>query len=308
MLTVKGLRWQLAYAAALMGSVAVLSGCTAGESSRDAKGNERIASAAGRVEIEQTCLTIQRATGGTVDDSQIASGDPVRLAKNYGGSWTGNAGIVDGGPRQFLVRFDIGAIPTGSAVVSATATLSQINDAAATVRVHAITSPFLESSVTWTAFGGAYDPAVIASFPNGGPSYAGPVSADITALAQAWVNGLSQNHGILLEQDPVGATRFWTSDDPDATEQPKLQICWAAPTCGDGIQDQGERGVDCGGPCPADCPHPPATSMVSAGDRASSTHYSVVYTFGQPTQNQDKATSPSYRVQGGLIGANGSLP
>jgi hypothetical protein len=34
----------------------------------------------------------------------------------------------------------------------------------------------------------------------------------------------------------------------------------------------------------------------------------MVFTFGQPTQNQGKTTSPGYRMQGGLIGANGSLP
>jgi hypothetical protein len=32
--------------------------------------------------------------------------------------------------------------------------------------------------------------------------------------------------------------------------------CPACPTCGDGIQNQGETGIDCGGPCPA-CPPPP---------------------------------------------------
>lgn len=32
--------------------------------------------------------------------------------------------------------------------------------------------------------------------------------------------------------------------------------CPACPTCSDGIQNQGETGIDCGGPCPA-CPPPP---------------------------------------------------
>lgn len=52
----------------------------------------------------------------------------------------------------------------------------------------------------------------------------------------------------------------------------------------------------------------PATETVSAGDMASSPSYRMVFTFGQPTQNQGKTTSPGYRMQGGLIGANGSLP
>jgi hypothetical protein len=34
----------------------------------------------------------------------------------------------------------------------------------------------------------------------------------------------------------------------------------------------------------------------------------MIFTLGQPTQNQSRTTSPSYQMQGGLIGANGSLP
>ncbi len=51
-----------------------------------------------------------------------------------------------------------------------------------------------------------------------------------------------------------------------------------------------------------------ATETVSAGDVAKSPNYKMVFTFGQPTQNQQKSTSPGYRVQGGLIGATESLP
>jgi hypothetical protein len=51
-----------------------------------------------------------------------------------------------------------------------------------------------------------------------------------------------------------------------------------------------------------------ATELVSAGHVAKSPSYRIVFTLGQPTQNQGKTTSPSYRMQGGLIGVNGSLP
>ncbi len=50
----------------------------------------------------------------------------------------------------------------------------------------------------------------------------------------------------------------------------------------------------------------PATETVSAGEVSKSPNYKMVFTFGQPTQNQGKTTSPSYRMQGGLVGANGS--
>lgn len=255
-----------------------------------------------------TCITVQRGTGGTVADTQIAAGDAQRQAKNYGTSWTANSGQVDGGARQMLMRFDLAGVPTGWTVTSATLTVVQTNDQAAMVRAHRITAAWQDATVTWNSFAAAYDPAVAATFPNGGPAYAGPLTADLSALAQGWVNDPATNHGVLLEQDLGGATRYWTSDDPNVAEQPKLHVCYTAPTCSDGLQNQGERGVDCGGPCGKECPHPPASEAVSAGDSAASSNYKVVYTFGQPTQNQDKSTSTNYRVQGGLVGANGSLP
>ncbi|AGP35631.1 hypothetical protein BE04_20680 [Sorangium cellulosum] len=51
-----------------------------------------------------------------------------------------------------------------------------------------------------------------------------------------------------------------------------------------------------------------ASDVVSAGEVVRSPSYRMVFTLGQPTQNQGKTASPSYRMQGGLVGANGSLP
>ena len=44
----------------------------------------------------------------------------------------------------------------------------------------------------------------------------------------------------------------------------------AAPTCFDGFQNQGETGVDCGGPCPA-CPSPPPSNGGGGGGGGAST-------------------------------------
>ncbi|WP_438028886.1 hypothetical protein [Sorangium sp. So ce233] len=51
-----------------------------------------------------------------------------------------------------------------------------------------------------------------------------------------------------------------------------------------------------------------ASETVTAGEIAKSARYRMVFTLGQPTQNQETTTSPRYRMQGGLIGANGSSP
>jgi hypothetical protein len=53
---------------------------------------------------------------------------------------------------------------------------------------------------------------------------------------------------------------------------------------------------------------PESTQLVNSGDVCKSPGYKMVFTLGQPTQNQSKTTSPGYRMQGGLIGANGTLP
>jgi hypothetical protein len=48
--------------------------------------------------------------------------------------------------------------------------------------------------------------------------------------------------------------------------------------------------------------------LVSAGERSTSRSYVLVYTFGQPSALQSTHQSSNYRIQGGLIGANGSPP
>lgn len=53
---------------------------------------------------------------------------------------------------------------------------------------------------------------------------------------------------------------------------------------------------------------PSATSLVNAGEVSTSPKFKLVWTLGQSSQNQSKMTSSGYRLQGGLSGANGSLP
>ena len=53
---------------------------------------------------------------------------------------------------------------------------------------------------------------------------------------------------------------------------------------------------------------PPVSESVNAGEVSASTNYKMVFTLGQPAPAQGTMTSPSYRLQGGLVGAMGSLP
>ena len=44
-------------------------------------------------------------------------------------------------------------------------------------------------------------------------------------------------------------------------------------------------------------------AFVNAGTASTSPNYSMVWTFGQPSQVQNGMTSPGYRIRGGFIGA-----
>ena len=53
---------------------------------------------------------------------------------------------------------------------------------------------------------------------------------------------------------------------------------------------------------------PPSGEFVNAGEVGTSANYKMVFTLGQSTPNQSSSTSQNYRLQGGIVGATGSLP
>ena len=48
---------------------------------------------------------------------------------------------------------------------------------------------------------------------------------------------------------------------------------------------------------------PPVVEMVGAGNVASNDQYKVQYVVGQPSPNQNVATSSEHQARGGLVGA-----
>jgi hypothetical protein len=122
-------------------------------------------------------------------------------------------------------RLALLGIPAGSTIDSATFSIHVRVGSAATVNVHRITAAWDENSTTWNNFGGAYDPAVIDSF----PGTVGWQSADITNLMQAWLNGTQPNYGILLEQGQTEYTNYDASEAADTTVRPLLDIFYTPP-------------------------------------------------------------------------------
>lgn len=75
--------------------------------------------------------------------------------------------------------------------------------------------------------------------------------------------------------------------------------------------DSGSSGSSSGGDSTTGEPAVPGRTMsqlVSAGTRTASRNYTLVHTLGQPSSLQSTHQSTSYRLQGGLVGANGSPP
>ncbi len=68
----------------------------------------------------------------------------------------------------------------------------------------------------------------------------------------------------------------------------------------------GGGGEGGGGGPPTDSGHA-STELTSCGEVSESQGYRLVYTLGQPTTNQQTMTSTGYRLQGGFVGATGSL-
>jgi hypothetical protein len=50
------------------------------------------------------------------------------------------------------------------------------------------------------------------------------------------------------------------------------------------------------------------SQLVTGGTQSASANYSAVFTIGQPSKLQSTHDSANYRLQGGLVGANGSPP
>ncbi|WP_437924846.1 DNRLRE domain-containing protein [Sorangium sp. So ce291] len=175
---------------------------------------------------------------------------------NDGASTTLSTGTGTGGVRRSLLRFDLAGIPASAAIASATLSLYQTYKIeSSVVRVHRATAPWSESTVTWGNFGGGghFDALVEASFVTGGAGgTTGFRNVDLTALAQAWVNGALDNHGVLLDETPVIRSSLRSSESGSTTERPALTVCYHD-TCEDGILNGAEAAVDCGGPSCAPC-------------------------------------------------------
>ncbi|WP_438008641.1 DNRLRE domain-containing protein [Sorangium sp. So ce321] len=171
-------------------------------------------------DCEVVCTTIQRDVGGEVTDATVWQRYPHH---NDGSSSYTHTGLKQGDPKMALVRFELGFIPPGSTIESATFGTRLYSSGTNEIRAHRITASWDETEVTWSSFAGSYDPAIDATL-LGAPDATG--AADLTALVQAWVDGVHPNHGFVLEEDPTALTAYRSSEHANTGDRPWLEVCF----------------------------------------------------------------------------------
>jgi spore coat protein A len=160
--------------------------------------------------------------------------------------------------RRGLIRFDIGSIPPGSTVTSATLTLymSRTSGGSASVALHRLTNTWGEGyseapggegaggaatagdatwlfrffdTVLWNTPGGDYVPTASASITVGGIGSYNWTGAGLIADVQAWVNNPGANHGWILVGNETGTRttkRFESRQSDTPSLAPRLSITY----------------------------------------------------------------------------------
>lgn len=143
-----------------------------------------------------------------------------------------------------LLRFDFGALPTGSSLNAANLVLTVSNPYggnpnAESMNVHRLTQAWTEGGVTWNRYdgtnawasgGGDYDATVRAtSTANADTGQA--VTWDVTTLAQEWVANTHPNHGlIVINSGTTNGFHFASKESGTAAYRPYLATTITTPT------------------------------------------------------------------------------
>jgi hypothetical protein len=171
-----------------------------------------------------TCVVLQRGGNGAVADAGLSSNNPsVNFGSNLMIQTNGT------GTSSALLRFDLASLPATAQIFSSDLAILRSASALGTITLHRVTAPWSESTVTWSSFANAYDPAPTATVSNGAPVTNAFVSVDVTDLVQGWVTGTFPNEGVLLRQTGGVSTYWVTSEATYIGQRPELVVCYSIP-------------------------------------------------------------------------------
>src|SRR5437879_6915932 len=205
---------------------------------------------AGRVLLANTSqqgpvqnLTFQPDAASMVD-TFIYSGNSNQnfgnAAQLFVGNWT------NGTWTRSILQFPALPLPANATIVSARLELYYnfvINDTPMDVSAHRVTSNWTEFGSTWNrrdgitpwnGAGGDFDPAVVATVA-GMTNVTGWYGWNVTNLVAAWWTLAVPDDGLMVRQVSdstaiMGQKGFSSSEEPDATRRPRLQLAYTTPS------------------------------------------------------------------------------
>jgi hypothetical protein len=137
-----------------------------------------------------------------------------------------------------LVRFDaifgpdLGQIPDGATIHSATLSLNLFNSSTGTPgEVHDVAVDWSEATTTWNSFGGepGVQPDEIGPFAAAAPLAAGVTSVDVTASVARWSTDPGSSFGWLVVPQSTDQARAFSSEHATETNHPALAVSYFAP-------------------------------------------------------------------------------
>ena len=179
--------------------------------------------------VEPTCVTVQRDAYGAVADTFIHAALPWHNSGENRFLFLGPVtNPVHGtGETRSLLHFELGFVPEGATVQSATLGVSKFGPSRGeTVTVHAISQPWQESEATWDNSAEGYAPTEYGSFETGSPGWH---TVDVSGLASEWVDGSLANHGLMLISAGQEMATMYSSDYSTVEDRPWLEVCYVAP-------------------------------------------------------------------------------
>ncbi|MBK8251667.1 MAG: putative metal-binding motif-containing protein [Polyangiaceae bacterium] len=174
------------------------------------------------------CVTIEHGVNGGVSEDAALLGDyPNSPDGLFFGAWTGVSSA--GNENVSLFRFDLSGVEAAAGtqninVTSATFKLAVAWNASYNqVSVHGCNLAWSEATVTYNNYPKTNcDTNPVTSFNAGGPGFR---NIDVTTLAQQWLTGERDNHGMMIQEAPVN-THYYYTKNPGSSLQPKLEVCY----------------------------------------------------------------------------------
>lgn len=190
-------------------------------------------------EFARNVLNNSMASLTASQDTYISSGTPTW---NFGGSPDlvidkSGGGI---GSQRALLQFDLGMLPAGATILSASLQLHAIaNGGPFDLNIYQVNQSWLEGSgngtpgaaswterqtaANWTASGGDFNPAIVATL---NTAATGQHVWNLTSLVQSWYTGFTTNNGIIIGSPDLG-TGSVTYDSREGAIAPQLVISYS---------------------------------------------------------------------------------